>query len=390
MARLESILLIIDDNPADIDVLVEMLSPHHTVRVALNGKQGLEKARIEPKPDLVLLDVVMSEMDGYEVCKILKSDDLTRSIPAIFITVQDNPEDELHGLACGAVDYIKKPFSPAIVKARVRTHLALAEAMGALEEKNRNLEHAVRIKELVEEINRHDMKGPLTVLTQFPALIRRKHNLDLSLLEGLDIIEHAALRVLEMVNHTQNLHRIETGVYNLVPERVQLLPIFDVIQRECSSMIQGKSLRVIILPDGGIPLEEQTSVLGEALLCYCVFSNLVRNALQAAPQGSSVLITLETRDHLRRITIHNDGEIPKEIQERFFMKYATYGKLRGLGLGTYSARLMTQTMNGEIFMETSQSEGTTLTVELPISPSGLESRPTLDNPFAIYAARIHE
>ncbi|MBF0107820.1 MAG: hybrid sensor histidine kinase/response regulator [Magnetococcales bacterium] len=388
MDRSKPIVLIIDDSPADIDVLVEMLSPNHTLRVALDGPQGVKKGCAAPRPDLVLLDVVMPGMDGYEVCNLLKENESTRNIPVIFITVQDNPEDELHGLACGAVDYIRKPFSPAIVKARVKTHLALASVMAALENKNRQLEYAARIKELVFEINRHDMKGPLMILTQFPALIRRKHELNPTLEEGLNVIEHAALRVLEMVNHTQDLHRIETGTYELIPELVPLLPVFEVIQREHASFIRGKSLDLRILSGDSAPPEIHASVFGEVLLCYCLFSNLVRNALHAAPNGSVVTITLESEKNFRIAHIHNEGEVSREIQSHFFEKYVTSGKVGGVGLGTYSARLMARTMNGDVTMSTSAAVGTTLTVRLPLPPPGAETRQTLESPFAIYASRF--
>jgi len=117
--------LLVDDAPANIQVVNSILKDIYKIRIATNGPKALELAKVAPPPDLVLLDVMMPEMDGYEVCARLKSDPDTREIPVIFLTGQTEVEDETRGFDVGAVDYIHKPFSPAVVKARVQTHLVL-------------------------------------------------------------------------------------------------------------------------------------------------------------------------------------------------------------------------------------------------------------------------
>lgn len=118
-------ILLVDDAPANIQVANSILKDTYKVRIATDGKKALELADATPPPDLVLLDVMMPEMDGYEVCRRLKQKAETRDIPVIFLTGQTEIEDETKGFQVGAVDYIHKPFSPAIVKARVQTHLML-------------------------------------------------------------------------------------------------------------------------------------------------------------------------------------------------------------------------------------------------------------------------
>jgi sigma-B regulation protein RsbU (phosphoserine phosphatase) len=117
--------LVVDDAPANIQVVNSILKDIYKVRVATDGAKALVLAKTEPPPDLILLDVIMPGMDGYEVCARLKADPATADIPVIFLTVQAESEDETHGFEVGAVDYIHKPFSPAVVKARVQTHLVL-------------------------------------------------------------------------------------------------------------------------------------------------------------------------------------------------------------------------------------------------------------------------
>jgi len=117
--------LLVDDAPANIQAVNSILKDIYKIRIATNGAKALELVKVAPSPDLVLLDVSMPGMDGYEVCTRLKADPETRDVPVIFLTGQTEIEDETHGFDVGAVDYIHKPFSPAVVKARVHTHLVL-------------------------------------------------------------------------------------------------------------------------------------------------------------------------------------------------------------------------------------------------------------------------
>jgi len=135
-------ILAVDDTPTNIDVIKELLSDSYFVQAAVNGKMAL-KIIEKKKPDLILLDIMMPEMDGYEVCQLLKADEATRDIPVIFLTAKVEMEDERKGLELGAVDYITKPLSPAILKERVKTHLELKVARDYLKRENEILEEKV-------------------------------------------------------------------------------------------------------------------------------------------------------------------------------------------------------------------------------------------------------
>jgi phosphoserine phosphatase RsbU/P len=117
--------LVVDDAPANIQVVNSILKDTYKIRIATNGAKALELVGVAPPPDLILLDIMMPGMDGYEVCTRLKDDPCTKDIPVIFLTGQTETADETRGFEVGAVDYIHKPFSPAVVKARVQTHLVL-------------------------------------------------------------------------------------------------------------------------------------------------------------------------------------------------------------------------------------------------------------------------
>ena len=127
-------ILVVDDQPANIQILAEVLRAQYDVRIANNGMKALQIAQEHNKPDLILLDVMMPGLDGFEVCRRLKADDATRHIPVIFVTTKSNASDEEQGLSIGAVDYISKPFSIPVVRARVRNHIQLKQRADLLEE----------------------------------------------------------------------------------------------------------------------------------------------------------------------------------------------------------------------------------------------------------------
>src|SRR4051794_6357365 len=130
---MQATILVVDDTPLNISILTEILRGEYRVLAAINGEQALKIARGDPPPDLILLDVMMPGMSGHEVCQRLKGESSTRKIPVIFVTAMNQVEDEARGFALGAVDYITKPVSPPIVKARVKTQLALYDQNCELE-----------------------------------------------------------------------------------------------------------------------------------------------------------------------------------------------------------------------------------------------------------------
>lgn len=133
-------ILIVDDAPENLTVLSGLLQPYYQVRAANSGLRALRVAASEPRPDLILLDVMMPDMNGYEVIKQLQADSRTADIPTIFVTALESTIDEEHGLTLGAVDYITKPIKPAILMARVKTHLELKAARNRLQNQNASLE----------------------------------------------------------------------------------------------------------------------------------------------------------------------------------------------------------------------------------------------------------
>ncbi len=146
-----SVILVVDDAPSNLALMTDLLQEQYQVRLATSGERALKLAAQEPQPDLILLDVMMPGMDGYEVCQRLKANAATREIPVVFLTSKREMEDERRGLSMGAVDYITKPISPPIVMARVKNHLALKAHADFLRDKSDFLEAEVakRTREVI-------------------------------------------------------------------------------------------------------------------------------------------------------------------------------------------------------------------------------------------------
>jgi serine phosphatase RsbU (regulator of sigma subunit) len=145
------LILVVDDTPLNISVITGALKDSYRTKVATSGAKALAIAAAEEKPDLILLDVMMPEMDGYEVCRRLKADPTTREIPVIFLTAQTDAEDETRGFQVGAVDYVHKPFSPAVMKARVHTHLALRETREKLAQQLLAIQKELETARLIQQ-----------------------------------------------------------------------------------------------------------------------------------------------------------------------------------------------------------------------------------------------
>lgn len=350
--RKKAKILAVDDAPANLKLLANALRADYDLALATSGPLALDIAQAEPMPDLILLDVMMPEMDGYEVCRRLKADERTEEIPVIFVTSLADAEDEARGLDLGAIDYITKPFNPAIVLARIKNHLALREA--------------IRMKQDVERIMIHDLKSPLTTIISLPQLLLMEANLEEPQRDMLRRIEDSGYTLLSMINLTTALYKMECGEYRMQPEQFDLLPLVRKLLDGLEDAIGTRRLAVGVSAMGK-PVEAADEFLakGEELLCHSMLGNLITNAVEASPEGGVLQVELSRKQGSVQITVRNNGAVPADMRERFFEKYATSGKTRGTGLGTYSARLIAQAHGGDIGMRTDETAGTEVTVTLP-------------------------
>ncbi|KHK03893.1 hybrid sensor histidine kinase/response regulator [Desulfovibrio sp. TomC] len=358
-------ILIVDDVPANIRMLAACLHDSYTIHAAASGTDALALAR-RVAPELILLDVVMPDIDGYEVCRRLKAEAATADIPIIFVTANHAPEDEAHGLSLGAVDYLIKPVSPAVVRARVKNHLELRAARQALARQNEELLDAATLREDVDRIMRHDLKAPLTGIIGLPQIILDDGGLTDAQAMYLRLIEENGYKMLSMINLSLDLFKIERGTYRLNPEPVELVAMARRLFMEFSALAGPRNLTCRLTIDGREAGASDTVYLcGERLLLYTMLANCVKNALEASPAGGVVAVHLHPGEPTE-VRVQNTGVVPPGMRERFFQKYATEGKMGGTGLGVYSTRLIAETHGGTVRMETSDETGrTTVFLSLP-------------------------
>lgn len=355
--------LVVDDEPANVEVMAETLGDGYGVAGAGSGADALQMAQSVPLPDLILLDVMMPDMDGHEVCRQLKSSPVTRNVPVIFVTAKDDEEDEALGFSLGAVDYITKPAAPEIVRARVRTHVALRHAKAELEARNLDLEEAITAREDMERVMRHDLKGPLNAIVGLPEVLLNRGGLDDRTIRMLRGIRDAGTRMLGMIDLSLDLARMENGTYALQPVCVELTEVLNGVRGELGNLLSGFAVDLAVDVGGG----SSVRVWGDEVLVRTLLSNLIKNAVEASPEGGRVAVTVDAGRPVF-IAITNEGAVPEAVRDRFFDKYVTSGKRGGTGLGTYSARLMAAAQGGTVELDTSVAGMTTVTVSLPAVP----------------------
>ncbi len=357
------LIMVVDDSEMFIDIVIEALGDDYRFCASTSGEDALEVVADE-QPDLILLDILMPHMDGYQVCARLKANTSLCHIPVIFLTVKSEVDDEQKGFDVGAVDYISKPISLSILRARVRTHLDMSAARVALEQQNHALKEAARLQQDVSNMVQHDIKSPLVAVISGAQLFQLRHNAlserDKELLKN---IENAGYHILQIINHSLDLYKIEQGLYRYEAVQLDLVVLMHKIIAEHGSVLQECDLHIKFhMPKDA--QKETIWVQGEELLSYTMFNNLLQNAIEASPRGATIDIDFACEGHVS-LGIRNDGVIPVPIRDRFFDKYVSMNKSGGTGLGAYSAKLFAEVQGAHIECQTLDEKATKITVYFP-------------------------
>ena len=223
-----------------------------------------------------------------------------------------------------------------------------------------------QLKDDIDKITRHDLKTPLNGILGIPQALLSDENLTEEQRELLQYIHRSGQRMLDIVNMSLDLYQMEKGEYEFSPEPVDLVPIIKDVENDLSDSFKNQNSKLVLSIVSEKDNDDSFLVSGEKLLCYTMLSNLIKNAVESLQYGKEVHVYLETTSSSQaKISIHNPGVIPEEIQKSFGQKYTTLGKKQGTGLGVYSARLIANTMNGSFDWSTSRESGTYVIVYLP-------------------------
>lgn len=363
-------ILIVDDTPDNLMLLSNLFKNEYRIHLAINGEKALKMCQSDAPPDLVLLDVMMPDMDGFEVLQKLREHPMSEGIPVIFVTAVTDPDARSKGLELGAVDYVTKPVDPATLKLRVRNFMRYIGLHKQLQASYDDMLEMAHLREDIEHITRHDLKAPLAGVIGIVRAMLGDGTASHTQGEQLRAIEQTTLEVMNMINLSSELFKIETHRFELHAQKVD---IADLLQRTTALLgttFASKQLH-LALQQSAPPV-----VWGDATLCYSLFNNLLKNAFEAAPDHTTLTVMLAAEGDRCRISIQNRGVVPPEIRARFFDKFITSGKQGGTGLGTYSAKLLTEAQHGQISMEVSDIDNlTTVTVTLPATPPAATPAP---------------
>ncbi len=395
MGKEREVILIVDDTPSNLGVLFDTLEMSgFRVLVNTNGESALETAK-QAHPDIVLLDIMMPGMDGFETCRRLKSDDAVKDIPVIFMTALTDAVDEVRGLEMGAVDYIIKPIRVETVLARVKTHLSLQSLQKELKEKNISLEHEIAERTKLETQLRmaHKMKA---IGTMTGGIAHEFNNILGIILGNADI---AADDIPEWNPARFNLEEIRTACFRaknvirqlmylcqkteLLPKPMNIVPIIR-DSLELIKAIVPKSVEVrSSLPYASDPVQGDPAQLHQIML------NLYNNAVQSMVERGGILeVRLENirigeksllsnhepapdPGHYVRISVCDTGHgIDPEIRERIFEPYfTTRGIGEGTGLGLSIVYGIVKNHGGSITVSSEPGRGSQFNIFFPVTAS---------------------
>jgi signal transduction histidine kinase len=364
-------ILIVDDTAANLRVLGSLLrSEGWTVAAATSGEQAL-KLVDRRLPDLALLDVMMPEMDGFELCRRLRAATATRDLPILFITALTDEENIVRGFSEGAQDYIAKPFRQAELIARVRTHLALRDATRRAEQQAADLARLNADKDRFYSIIAHDLRSPLAgMLGLSEALAANLAEFTpAELAESTIEMAKSARNLYQLLENLLEWSQLQTGHMECRPERLDLQVVLTDLADLFSQSAQQKNiaLQLQLLP---------AEAWGDRRMIHAVFRNLLSNALKFTRSGGAVTLRSGMREGkvVGEISDTGEGIGPAQLEHLFSLgtkpvsKTGTAGE-RGTGLGLVLCRELIERAGGAIAARSVPGQGSVFTVALPFPPS---------------------
>lgn len=358
--------LIVDDMPATRMALSALLADQHRVRVAPDGQHALHMCQGEDAPALILLDVEMPGCDGFEVARQLREASATANLPILFLSERADEATRLAGLALGGIDLVSRHIAPEELRLRVANLARHAARQRRAEAECARLRELSQARDEADKIVRHDLKGPLSGIAGLTGLLLEQGRFSETQASYLRSIDSCVHQVMDMLSLSSSLYKIETGEFKFEPEALDLIDIMHGMMDALRGEARRRRCALNLRTPGDACLA--LGVAGDRLLCNSLFHNLLRNALEAAPPGTTIDIAVGMLDEHACVSIRNRGVAPVAVRERFFDKYVTAGKRGGTGLGTYSARRLVEAQGGTIeAVFNDKADSTEVVLTLPLA-----------------------
>ena len=388
-------ILAIDDTPENLLTLRAALGAEFRLQFATSGAMGLALAEAAP-PDLILLDVMMPEMDGYEVCRRLKAALRLRSVPVIFVTGLVDSDAESAGLALGAVDYITKPIKVEIARQRIRNLLERERLRKQVEYHRDHLEQMVQARtvalsiarEAAEAANRaktaflrnvsHELRTPMTAIMGMTELALRRAT-DPKQASQLGTVKQSSAQLLALINDVIDITELEASQLGLERSQFKLASVLDALTGLFSKEAADKGLALSVAADSALA---ELPLLGDPLRLGQILQNLSANAIKFTSQGSvSVAASLSEQsreDVLVRFEVRDTGiGIDPKDQKRIFKLFeqaddSPTRHYSGTGLGLALSKRLIELMGGEIDLQSQPGSGSVFCFTVRLGKAGDE------------------
>ena len=365
-------LLVVDDNEVNLEMLSRRLVRQgHTVVLARSALEALEMIK-ETDFDLMLLDVMMPEMDGFQVLERMKADDNSRHIPVIMLSALDETDSVVRCIEMGAEDYLPKPFNPVLLSARI----------GACLEKKRlhdqevfhlqQLEQESRAKSLILSTVSHELKTPLTSIVSEVYILLRQQDKVGSLNERqqrhVETVQRNADRLKILIDDLLDISGIESGTLRLDLMDLDVRWEIEDIVSSLENQIREKQIRVVLNTPPDLP-----NAKADRLRFSQVVSNLLSNSCKYSPVGATTTISAKEHEGVIQIDVSDTGiGMSKDAQSRLFAKFfrvdnSSTRRVSGTGIGLFITRHLVQAHGGKIWVESEEGKGSTFSFTLPLA-----------------------
>ena len=361
-------IIIVDDVPANLKILGNILKfEGYKVRPVPNGIMALKVAAME-KPDLILLDIMMPDMDGFEVCRRLKEDPKLKDIPVIFISALNDTRDVVKALKSGGVDFITKPFQAEEVIARVKTHLDLYRQSKRLEKQSKELQALIVTKDKFFSIIAHDLRGPLGGFMQLTEMMAAEFD-ELSPEEQKEMtieLSHSTRNIFNLLENLLEWSRMQQGQTAFQPLEINLHELASECIHALMDSIKNKS----ILLEVDIPGAQ--NVLADKNMIQSVIRNLVSNAVKFTPRGGKVYVSADFTEKNTLVFVvrdtgigMNNGMISNLFQINGNIRRPGTEGEQSTGLGLLLCKEFVAKHGGELWVESEEGKGTAFYFTIP-------------------------
>lgn len=352
-------ILVVDDTPDSLVVIADILKSKYRVKIANSGAKALDIMQSDPPPDLILLDIIMPEMDGYEVCQRVKANHRTQDVPIIFLTAKSDIEDERKGLELGAVDYIPKPVSPPILLARVNTQLNLKASYD-------NLRNLLTFREDMVNMIVHDLRNPLSnILLMAEMLEENPHLPPEKIAKNSSIILRSGKQLRFLVDDLLIKAKLEANKLVLDRRDTNLWELVESAIADLKEIADRKNLHLCLTS----PEPDHPPFSLDPVLFRRAIDNLLSNAIKFSPSDSQITLTIEYPNVKGvRVMVADLGQgVSQELRQTIFEKYeiGTLVKdVKQTGLGLAFSKIVIEGHGGTITVTDNQPQGSIFTVEI--------------------------